>query len=120
MHAAARRPAEGPYLHQMWGHDTPGPHHVQQRSVLVPDDPQHGLAQTEEMERAASVERRLGLTCRHRGGKKTPSGSFIHVFFASDLRFCVFKSVISGFKRTERLKKEWTLCRRKLHITILV
>lgn len=30
---------EAPYLHQMWGHHAPGPHHVEQRSVLVPDDP---------------------------------------------------------------------------------
>ena len=56
--------AEVPYLHQVWRHHAPGPHHVEQRSVLVPDDPQHGLAQTEEMESAAPVQRRLGFSCR--------------------------------------------------------
>lgn len=59
-----------PHLHQVWGHHAPGPHHVEQRSVLVPDDPQHGLAQTEEMEGAASLQRRLGLSYRHTEGTK--------------------------------------------------
>lgn len=54
----------------MWGHDAPGPHHVQQRAVLVPDDPQHGLAQTEEVERTAAVQRRLGLTYGNPEGTK--------------------------------------------------
>lgn len=57
-----KKEAEFPHLHQMCSHNAPGPHHVEQRSVLVPDDPQHGLAQTEEMESTASVQRRLGLS----------------------------------------------------------
>lgn len=56
--------APAPYLHQVRSHHAPGSHHVQQGSVLVPDQPQHGLAQTEEVKSAAPVQRGLGLPCR--------------------------------------------------------
>lgn len=46
-------------------HHAPGPHHVQERSVLIPDDPQHGLAEAEEVQGAAALQRRLGFSCRH-------------------------------------------------------
>lgn len=59
-----RTKAEVPYLHQVWRHHTPGPHHVEQRPILVPDDAQHGLAQTEEVEGGAAVQHRLRFTCR--------------------------------------------------------
>lgn len=56
------------YLHQVWSHHTPGPHHMEQRPVLVPHDAQHGLAQTEEMESAAAVQSRLSLSYRYTEG----------------------------------------------------
>lgn len=77
----------GLYLHQMGGHHTPGPHHVQQRAVLVPDDPQHGLTQTEEVERAAAIQGRPGLSCGNPGGTNVGGGSGLmsHARWISEL-----------------------------------
>lgn len=55
------------YLHQVRRHHAPGPHHVQQRPALVADDAQHGLAQAEQVEGAAALQRRLGFACRDNG-----------------------------------------------------
>ena len=60
-----------PYLHQVWRHHAPGPHHVQERSALVPDDAQHGLPQAEQVQGTLSVQGGPGLACSKTGRKRS-------------------------------------------------
>lgn len=68
-HTAPGKPRAGPaagapcfaagsaaaHLHQVWGHEAPAAHHVQQRPRLAPHDPQHGVPEAEQVEGAFSV-----------------------------------------------------------------
>lgn len=54
------------HLHQVGRHHTPGTHLVQQGAAAVADDAQHGLAQADQVEDAAAVQRGLGPAYRDR------------------------------------------------------
>lgn len=38
------------HLHQVWGHQAPAAHHMQQGPRLGPYNPQHGIPQAEQVE----------------------------------------------------------------------
>lgn len=47
--------AAGAHLHQVWGHEAPTAHHMEQRPRLAPHNPQHGVSEPEEVEGALPV-----------------------------------------------------------------